>query len=161
MSMRLPYFTWLLDGQLGASTYPVEEADLQALADRGIRLLVNLHERPHADVTLARVGLRQEHLPVVDFRPPTLEQIERAVEVIEAALENGERVAVHCMAGLGRTGTLLACLLVRRGASLSEAINQVRAARPGSIETAGQMARIAEYAVHLKQATAEADQQDA
>src|SRR5215212_2033984 len=144
------YVTWLIDGQLAASSYPFDDADLQALSESGVKLVVNLHEQHHRPDALARYGLREEHLPVVDFQPPTLEQIERGVEVIEAALESGERVVVHCHAGLGRTGTLLACLLVRRGASLTEAVEQVRTARPGSIETAGQMSRIAQYGAHLK-----------
>ena len=144
------YVTWLLDGKLAASSYPFEEADLIALAERGIGLVVNLHEPPHPPATLARLGLREMHLPIVDFQPPTLEQIERGVEAIQAALASGDGVVVHCHAGLGRTGTLLACVLVRRGLPPDDAIARVRAARPGSVETAGQVARVAEYAAHLE-----------
>ena len=140
------YFTWLHKGRVGASTYPGDEKDLRELVGRGIGLLVNLHERPHTPELVARVGLREEHYPVADFTPPPLPVIERAIEQIEDACESGVAVTVHCAAGLGRTGTLLACLLVKEGATPTEAIERVRAARPGSIETAAQVARIKEYA---------------
>jgi atypical dual specificity phosphatase len=143
------YFTWLLQGRLGASTYPTDEDDLRELAGRGIGLLVNLHEREHEPDLIARHGLREEHLPVPDFAPPPMTVIERAVQVVEDALEAGDAVTVHCAAGLGRTGTLLACLLVKEGATPREAIDRVRAARPGSIETAAQVARIKEYAARF------------
>jgi atypical dual specificity phosphatase len=140
------YFTWLQKGRLSASTYPGDEDDLRELAGRGIGLLVNLHERPHAPELVARLGLREEHFPVADFAPPPMPVIEQAIQQIEVAFESGVAVTVHCAAGLGRTGTLLACLLVKEGATPTEAIERVRSARPGSIETAAQVARIKEYA---------------
>lgn len=55
-----------------------------------------------------------------------------------AALANGERVLVHCRGGLGRTGLVVAQLLIETGMSSGEAIKSVRAARKGAIETEDQ-----------------------
>lgn len=55
-------------------------------------------------------------------------------------LDAGERLAIHCWGGLGRSGSLAAALLTARGLPAPEAIAQVRRARPGAIETAGQEA---------------------
>ncbi|MEM7386310.1 MAG: protein-tyrosine phosphatase family protein [Verrucomicrobiota bacterium] len=46
---------------------------------------------------------------------------------------------MHCEAGLGRTGTMIAMLLLAEGASPDDAISQVRAAQPAAIETAEQL----------------------
>jgi protein-tyrosine phosphatase len=72
--------------------------------------------------------------------------IEQGLVAIRAAVSRGERVAVHCGGGLGRTGTLLACYLVDRGLNDDEAIARVRATRTGSIETRGQVAAIEAFA---------------
>ena len=48
---------------------------------------------------------------------------------------NGEDVYVHCKGGLGRAGTIAARLLVELGVSPKQAIADVRAARPGAIQT--------------------------
>jgi atypical dual specificity phosphatase len=79
--------------------------------------------------------LTELHLLVRDFTAPTLAQLERGIAAIEQAIANGRKVAVQCGAGLGRTGTLLACYLVNQGLGPDEALARVRAVRPGSVST--------------------------
>jgi ADP-ribosyl-[dinitrogen reductase] hydrolase len=50
-------------------------------------------------------------------------------------LTEGELIVVHCLAGLGRTGTLAARVLVEAGAPPERAVESVRRARPGTIQT--------------------------
>jgi atypical dual specificity phosphatase len=137
---------WFEEGRLAACAYPRGEAALAELARRGVTLLVNLHHRGHDPALLARHGLTEFRLPVRDFPPPSPGQLAEGVAAIERALADGGRVAVHCGAGLGRTGTLLACYYVRRGLSSEAAIARVRAGRPGAGETPGQVAAVAAFA---------------
>ena len=89
-------------------------------------------------------------MPVTDFTAPTMGQVEQAVAAINRCLEENRPVAVHCGAGLGRTGTIHACYLVWQGASARDAIERVRAVQLGSVETTEQVAVVAQYERQLR-----------
>jgi atypical dual specificity phosphatase len=147
--VSLKPLTWLEADSIAACRYPRTEQELRGLAEQGISVLVNLHERPHPSETLTRQGLTELHLPVPDFTPPTPAQLAHGVAAIDQAIADGHKIAVHCGAGLGRTGTLLACYLVKRGLAPDIAIERVRTARPGSVETPEQEAAVRNYASSL------------
>ena len=143
--------TWIVPGKILACADPRRGAGLAALAQQGVSLVVNLHERAHEPSSLACHGLSEVHLPVRDFTAPTQEQIGQAVAALKEAVGAGRTVAVHCGAGLGRTGTILACYLVRTGVPADDAIRHIRALRPGSVETADQLDAVHTYARRLRE----------
>lgn len=96
---------------------------------------------PELGEAIGRAGLEWHHLPIRDMAAP-----DRAWEAqwqvvalpIHRALSSGARVVVHCKGGLGRAGTVAARLLIDRGVAPTAAIEAVRQARPGAIETRAQ-----------------------
>ena len=145
-------YDWIIKGKLAASSYPRDDDHIRALHNAGVRALVTLHERPVDQEKLDALGIAARHYPVQDFAAPSLDQIEAAVAFIERKLAAGEGVAVHCAAGRGRTGTVIACYLVHQGGyTPAEAIAHVRSQRPGSVETGEQQAIVYTYARHRQQ----------
>ncbi|XDA70680.1 hypothetical protein R6Z07F_001058 [Ovis aries] len=135
MGVQPPNFSWVLPSRLAGLALPRLPAHYQFLLDQGVRHLVSLTERgpPHSD---SCPGLTLHRLRIPDFCPPGPEQIDRFVKIVQEANARGEAVAVHCALGFGRTGTMLACYLVKeRGLAAGDAIAEIRRLRPGSIET--------------------------
>src|SRR6476620_6143717 len=127
-------FSWVDSPRLAALSYPDAE-DLRWLRRSGIDIVLTLTEDPLPRHWVNEAGLLAVHLPVPDMQAPTVEQLATAVETISNAKASGMAVAVHCMAGIGRTGTILAAYFVNEGMSPEEAIRTVRRLRPGSLET--------------------------
>ncbi len=126
------------------------DCDLAAIskwsADAVVTLIEN-HEFemlgvPHLGQQVRARGIDWHHLPIVDVAPPDGRFEEawlRSGPQLCAILRDGGRVLVHCRGGLGRAGTVAARLLVECGVTRNEAVEQVRRARPGAIETKQQL----------------------
>ena len=145
--MAPPYgFTWVEKPLLAALARPSSPEDFAWLREQGVEVLLSLTEdRPRRDWADA-AGLLVFHEPLEDMEAPTQEQLDRAVSAISRATTLNKGVAVHCGAGLGRTGVVLAAYLVAKGATAQNAIARVRRLRPGSIETDEQSAAVEHYA---------------
>ena len=145
-------FSWLIEGELAGHKAPSSEKDLIWLKGQGILALVRMAEKDVSRVDrlqIERLGLSDCHEPVPDFTAPEQDQIDRMITFITKSLAEGRPVGVSCGAGLGRTGTILACYLVNRCLDSEAAINKVRTDRPGSIESEEQEEAIRTYASHL------------
>lgn len=133
--MSRPYFfSWVDEPVLAASAWPAGPEQLQWLRDNGIDILITLTEEPVPRSWIDSAGLMGVHVPVYDMEAPSPEQLDQVLSTIERARASKMGVAVHCLAGRGRTGTALAAYFVRQGHTANEAIRKVREMRPGSIE---------------------------
>ena len=162
--MREPRnFSWLIQGKIaglgrpgGFAFVPSRggdarlENDLTFLTGRGVRVLVSLTEEPLAEEVVRRFPIDCLHIPIVDMTPPTMDQVRWFIDFVEQAELAGKPVAVHCDAGRGRTGTMLACYLVWKGYVTADAVNRVRSRRPGSIETTDQELSVFDYECMLR-----------
>jgi protein-tyrosine phosphatase len=151
-----------LPGKRGASfRYPGHSyrrdtaADLAAMRAMGVvRLILLVEDRELASwgdpaiVELgAQAGVAVHRHPMADGSPPaSVEAMDRILDEIADARRDGD-VVVACMGGVGRTGTVAACALVRAGSSAPAAIEAVRALRhPTAVETAAQERFVSRYA---------------
>lgn len=128
-------FTWIEKPLLGAMARPEGVDDLDWLRKQGLELLVSLTEDPPRRDWINNAGLLLIHEPMIDMEAPPQEQLNRCVSAIVKAHERKMGVAVHCAAGLGRTGVVLACYFIDKGLNATDAIARIRRLRPGSIET--------------------------
>jgi protein-tyrosine phosphatase len=118
---------WL---QVGGAI-PVEE--FERLQQAGVTRVLDLreeHEDPTPGIeTLQELGISKMRVAVVNGSAPTLEQFDVAIDWLEGN-EDDAALYVHCGGGFGRACTMAVGLLVHRGSSLDQALEQIRAARP-------------------------------
>jgi hypothetical protein len=145
----IPDSYWVDEGRLVAGEYPGARDDDQARAklrrilDAGVTSFLDLTEegeynlKPYApflgEETLAR-GRQVLHrrMPIRDRGTPTVEGMRRILDTIDGALQGGHVVYVHCWGGIGRTGTVVGCYLVRHGMSGPEALDEIARRRRGT-----------------------------
>ena len=125
------------------------EADAGLLrAEHGVDTLLLLVEDRELDAAqvvgiadvMAAHGIELLRHPIVDFGVPSdPEELRVALRGLMESISTGRRVAVACMGGLGRTGTVVACLLLDAGLDAAAAIDLTRTTRRGAIETDAQL----------------------
>lgn len=150
-------------GKLGMTLCPgrkdrdrVLDDDLDVLRASGVSRLLCLATDPELEWAgvagiekgCVKRGIQFLKLPVKDQSVPSFDEQNLMVRWMSSALDAGEKVVLHCIGGLGRTGTVAACLLAARGLPADDAIAAVRRARgPRAIEIAAQARFVADYAV--------------
>ena len=128
--------------------------DLSRIVNAGYRDIVCMLEwKELAQIGLSHYVLHAQeqgcnvyHLPVRDGRAPAIEHAEPVCTIIQSLLHRGRSVLVHCRAGLGRSGTICACVLVDLGWTFTDAMAHVRLKRPGAIQHRNQELMIRKYA---------------
>tara|TARA_Y100000590_G_C15192183_1_gene815408 strand:+ start:115 stop:609 length:495 start_codon:yes stop_codon:yes gene_type:complete len=141
-------FSWLIENKLAGSAIPTSKDEINWLQEQGVKSIVTVREEPLDVDWLA--GMNYLHVLSDDMGVPTFDDLRNSVDFIHQRIENNEPVMVHCLAGLGRTGTVLACYLIKHEKmSAEDAIEYVREKRSGSIQSFVQEELIFQYAKTL------------
>ncbi len=118
---------WVEPGRLLAGAYPRELAPFR---DAGITAFVDLTEGEYA---------------IPDRTCPSPATMTRILDRLDELLAAGEVVYVHCLAGIGRTGTVVGCYLVRHGTSGQDALDTVERLRGAPPETPEQLRLVLDW----------------
>lgn len=141
--MKAPFDNsyWVVPDRFAAGEYPGSlsparaEGKILALLNAGMNHFVDLTEPGELDAyfdDLQRsagtrgIAVSRERHPIRDLSIPSRPLVMRRIlDAVDVALDEGKRVYVHCRGGVGRTGTVVGCWLVRHGKTGREALNQI------------------------------------
>lgn len=138
----IPNSYWLPGGRVVAGEYPgdlyEDNADmkLRALLDAGVEVFLDLTTpddrmtpyEGHLDTIAREIGATAVRLsqPVPDMGIASTARMNAILDVIDEHAADGRAVYIHCWGGVGRTGLVVGCHLVRHGATGDEALETVR-----------------------------------
>lgn len=133
---------WVVPGKFLAGAYPSDtdpsaaSDKMRALLNAGIRYFINLTSiqemNIHGDQLAAYQDLAAElaaghhkinyrRMPITDLDVTTPAQMSKILDVIDGAVLSGIPIYIHCLGGIGRTGTVVGCWLARHGIANGEA----------------------------------------
>ncbi len=139
-------FVWVEEASLAGSGYPSSREQVGWLVKNGLGSILTLTEQPLPAAWTAGFPLDLGHVMMHDHNPPTVESMEKAVEYILSRRKERKAVLVHCLAGEGRTGCVLAAYLIRtRHLGAEDALATLRSVKHEFVEH-GQEGAVREFA---------------
>jgi len=130
-------FSWIIEEKLAGSAIPTSKEEIDWIKQEGVKSIVTIREEPLEDEWIKDVNYLHVHSN--DMGIPEFSDLVDSVDFIHQRITNDEPVMVHCLAGLGRTGTILACYLIKyEDMAADDAIEKVRRERHGSIQSFSQ-----------------------
>lgn len=155
-------FLWLKKGTLGGAPRPgllkEMEYDLEALKRVGVTHLVSLTEREIDIAKCKQMDIDVIRSPMPDMHAPSCEQALDICRQITCLIDSTNVVAVHCRAGLGRTGTVLAAQLIYEGSSAINALEKARSIEPRWVQSEVQVQFLEEFESFMKKQSERLDQ---
>ena len=149
MTRKPTNFSWLISKKLAGSGMPTSSAELDWVVKQGVKSIITMTENPLPESWVQNV--KYLHMPTEDLSAPDMEKIDHAIDFIHERTKNNEPTMAHCAAGVGRTGTILACYLIKyQNFSVKDAIDKIRKERPGSIQSESQEIAIGLYHKFIK-----------
>ncbi|MDA4127432.1 MAG: dual specificity protein phosphatase family protein [Thaumarchaeota archaeon] len=143
-------FVWVEKGKLAVSGYPASKRQLEWIAAQGIEVVLTLTEKPLPTELTDDIPMDFVHLSMRDHGVPDPSTLDQGVTLIQTRVGEGKSILVHCLAGEGRTGCVLAAyLIVTRGISGDQAISILRDIKPAFVERR-QEAAVRNYAKKVK-----------
>ncbi len=137
-------FSWLIENKLAGSAIPTSIDEIKWIQEQGIKSIVTIREEPLDEDWISEMNYL--HVLSDDMGVPSFDDLKTSVDYVHEKIQNNEPVMVHCLAGLGRTGTILACYLIKyKKMSAEDAIQHVREKRHGSIQSFVQEELIFQY----------------
>lgn len=146
-------FRWIVPSKV--ATIPLPGAvidinhDMAALRAVGVTTLITLTYNDLPQDALKRHGLRNVHLPIYDRQPPSIGQLKMLTKRMTEMIERGDVLAVHCRAGIGRTGTIVAGWLIKEGLTAQAALDRIRSINKHYVQTEEQEQFLFEFEQHL------------
>jgi hypothetical protein len=136
---------WVLPGRFLAGEYPavciseeLTRVKLRKLLQVGVNTFFDLtwpgELAPYVSLLKEEAGwldkqVSHQRHPIQDFGVPTRAEMDALLDALSAGLDAGKHLYLHCLGGIGRTGTTVACYLVRQGLSGQQALEQLKQLR--------------------------------
>lgn len=131
---------WVIPEKFLAGEYPgstderMMEHKIKRLLGIGVNHIIDLTQENEArpyfptiseEASQLGIDFTYERRPIIDFYIPNEAEMKETLDALDQALNNHKVVYVHCMGGIGRTGTVVGCYLVRHGMRAEEALETI------------------------------------